>query len=186
MSNPPSLAIGEEFVWTTTVFFDELDPLGFLHNSRYAVLIQRAEGSFNRSCGRKWESDLSLNPDQFYVVKEQSFRFMMPVEGPCDLSIHMWPPGCHEACLGFRSPISRRTSRNGFTNHRETRSRQSSPCPMDGRYPPLLLPTRALTACPRRRRRSFVSGAMTRALRIRGTTSNSVLQILAFRVRSKP
>jgi acyl-CoA thioester hydrolase len=83
-------AAAEPFVWRTRVFFDDLDPMGLVHNSRYAVLIERAEASFNLSQGRRWELDLSLNPDQFYAIKEQTFRFMAPIRGCVDIEVHMW------------------------------------------------------------------------------------------------
>lgn len=78
------------FVWETTVFFDELDPMGLLHNSRYALLVERAEATFNRTQGRRWESDVSLNPDQFYAIREQTFQFLLPVRGCPDIRVHMW------------------------------------------------------------------------------------------------
>ncbi len=83
-------SLGGGFVWDTTVFFDELDPMGLLHNSRYAVLIERTEASFNRSQGRRWELDLSLNPDQLYAIREQSFRFLAPIRGSVDVCVQMW------------------------------------------------------------------------------------------------
>lgn len=103
-----SISVGNDdsngdFVWNTTVYFDELDPMGLLHNSRYAVLIERTEASFNRSQGRKWELDLNLNPDQFYAIREQSFRFLLPIRGSVDISVHMWLDrmGLTSATWGF-------------------------------------------------------------------------------------
>ncbi|MDP9116766.1 MAG: acyl-CoA thioesterase [Actinomycetota bacterium] len=78
------------FVWFTSIFFDELDPLGLLHNSRYAVLVERAKASFNRSQGRNWELDPAPNPDQFYVIREQSFAFLRPIRGTGEIGVHMW------------------------------------------------------------------------------------------------
>jgi acyl-CoA thioester hydrolase len=80
----------DPFVWRTRIFFDDLDPMGLLHNSRYAVLIERAEASLNLAQGRRWESDVSKNPDQFYVVREQSFVFTSPIRGTCEAEVHMW------------------------------------------------------------------------------------------------
>lgn len=81
---------GAEFIWHTRIFFDDLDPMGMLHNARYLVLIERAEASFNVSRGRRWESEVSNNPDQFYVVREQTIRYESPVRGAVGIAIHLW------------------------------------------------------------------------------------------------
>ena len=78
------------FVWPTSIFFDDLDPMGMVHNSRYALLIERAEASFNLSQGRRWEMDVAKNPDQFYAIREQSFLFSFPIRGTGDVEVHMW------------------------------------------------------------------------------------------------
>jgi acyl-CoA thioester hydrolase len=72
------------------VFFDELDPMGLLHNSRYAVLLERTEATSNQAQGWRWESEVSLNPDQFYAIREQTFQFLLPIRGCVEIRVHMW------------------------------------------------------------------------------------------------
>jgi acyl-CoA thioester hydrolase len=85
------------------VFFDDLDPMGMLHNSRYLVLIERAESSFHWAQGRRWETDVRLNPDQFYAVREQTIRYLLPVRGNVEVAVHMWldAVGRTSATFGF-------------------------------------------------------------------------------------
>ncbi len=92
MSETPSTepVAGAQFVWHTRVFFDDLDPMGMLHNSRYIVLVERTESSFHWSQGRQWELDVSANPDQYYAIREQTIRYLLPVRGNIPISIHMW------------------------------------------------------------------------------------------------
>lgn len=91
------------FVWSTRVFFDDLDAMGMLHNSRYAVLAERANSAFFEAHGWRYESDPARNPDQFYVVREQWVRHHEPVVGPCDVEVEMWVEhlGRSSATYGF-------------------------------------------------------------------------------------
>jgi acyl-CoA thioester hydrolase len=91
------------FVWGTRVFFDELDAMGMLHNARYLVLIERVSSAFFEANGWQWEPEVALNPDQHYVVREQSVRYLEPVLGPSDLVVEMWVDalGQTSVSLGF-------------------------------------------------------------------------------------
>lgn len=91
------------FVWSTRVFFDDLDAMGMLHNSRYAVLAERANSAFFEANGWQYERDAARNPDQFYVVREQWVRHHEPVVGPCDVEVEMWVEhlGRTSATYGF-------------------------------------------------------------------------------------
>jgi acyl-CoA thioester hydrolase len=72
------------------VFFDDLDAMGMLHNSRYTLLAERANSAFFEANGWRWEVDPTLNPDQFYVVREQWVRYVEPVRGPGEVTVAMW------------------------------------------------------------------------------------------------
>lgn len=78
------------FTWRSRVFFDDLDAMGMLHNSRYLVLAERANSAFFEASGWRWEADPRLNPDQFYVVREQRVRYLEPIHGPGDVTVEMW------------------------------------------------------------------------------------------------
>ena len=78
------------FVWHASVFFDDLDAMGMLHNAAYVVLIERATSAFFEDRGWSWEKDPARNPDQHYVVREQSVRYIEPVLGPGEVVVEMW------------------------------------------------------------------------------------------------
>ncbi|MGE5288988.1 MAG: acyl-CoA thioesterase [Micromonosporaceae bacterium] len=100
------------FRWPTRVFFDELDAMGMMHNTRYVVLLERASSAFFEAGGWRWERDPVLNPDQHYVVSEQTIRYLEPVRGPGELSVVMWVARLGETSVTFRfevrSPDDRR------------------------------------------------------------------------------
>lgn len=91
------------FVWRTQVFFDDLDAMGMLHNAAYFLLIERAGSAFFEAHGWKFETDPALNPDQHYVVREQSVRYLAPIVGPGEVTVEMWLSrlGRTSATFGF-------------------------------------------------------------------------------------
>ncbi len=100
------------FVWRAQVHFDELDAMGMLHNSRYLVLLERASSAFFEASGWRWERDPALNPDQHYVVREQTIRYLEPVLGPGPVAVEMWVNRLGQTSVTFafqvRSPDGRR------------------------------------------------------------------------------
>ena len=86
----PSVSTDRGFLWSYRVFFDELDAMGMLHNSRYALLLERASSAFFESNGWQWELDVAKNPDAHHVVVEQSIRYLTPIRGTTDVAIDMW------------------------------------------------------------------------------------------------
>jgi len=89
------------FAWRTRVVFDDLDAMGMLHNARYLILAERAASAFFEASGWRWERDAALNPDQHYVVREQSVRYLEPVTGPCDIVVQMWADRLGETSAAF-------------------------------------------------------------------------------------
>ncbi|MGH3302050.1 MAG: acyl-CoA thioesterase [Streptosporangiaceae bacterium] len=80
---------GAGFSWPARVFFDDLDAMGMLHNARYLVLLERASSAFFEARGWRWERDPALNPDQHYVVREQTIRYLDPIPGPGEVTVEM-------------------------------------------------------------------------------------------------
>jgi acyl-CoA thioester hydrolase len=78
------------FVWRARVHFDELDPMGMLHNGRYALLLERASSAFFEANGWRWERDPALNPDAHHVVREQTVWYLAPIRGTTDVVVEMW------------------------------------------------------------------------------------------------
>ena len=72
------------------IHFDELDPMRMLHNTRYAVHVERALNAFFWSLGRSYAIDVAQNPDQFHVVKEFCVEFLVPFLGTGPMTTTIW------------------------------------------------------------------------------------------------
>lgn len=78
------------FRFESRVFFDELDPLGVLHNSRYSVHVEHAVTAFYESQGFHWEDAIEDNPDRFHVVRRFEIDMERPFTGTGDLRVELW------------------------------------------------------------------------------------------------
>ena len=78
------------FTFKSNIFFDELDPMQMLHNSRFPAHVERAITSFYATSGRRWEANVADNPDQFHVVRELRIEYLNPVIGPGTMRIDIW------------------------------------------------------------------------------------------------
>ncbi|WP_436531979.1 acyl-CoA thioesterase [Actinoplanes sp. HUAS TT8] len=70
------------FTYQSPVFFDEFDPNGHLHNTRFAVHVERAQTAYFDKLGM-------TGPDLHYVVRELHVEFLAPVDVPGDLPVTM-------------------------------------------------------------------------------------------------
>lgn len=86
------------------VHFDDLDAMGVLHNSRYAVLVERAVVLWWAERGVSFAGGRPTTPDAFNVVREYSITFHRPVAGTGDINVHFWLDhlGSTSAAYGFR------------------------------------------------------------------------------------
>jgi acyl-CoA thioester hydrolase len=86
------------------VHFDDLDPMGMVHNARYALLIERALTTFWNQCGHTFHDGRPITPDAFNVVKEFSISYRAPIRGTGDVLVHFWLEhiGRSSAVYGFR------------------------------------------------------------------------------------
>jgi len=86
------------------VHFDDLDAMGVLHNSRYAVLVERAIVIWWQQRGVSFTGGRPTTPDAFNVVREYSITFHKPVRGTGDIAVHFWLDrmGTTGADYGFR------------------------------------------------------------------------------------
>lgn len=86
--------------------------MGMLQNARYLVLMERASSALFEASGWRWERDPALNPDQHYVVREQTIRYLMPVFGLGLVAVEIWVARLGETSVTFsyavRSPDGRR------------------------------------------------------------------------------
>ena len=62
------------FSWLSPVYFDELDLNGVLHNTRFAVHVERAQSALFEQLGLAWTSYAERDPDLRYVVRDAPYR----------------------------------------------------------------------------------------------------------------
>ncbi|MEV4287193.1 thioesterase family protein [Nonomuraea bangladeshensis] len=86
------------------VHFDDLDAMGLLHNSRYALLVERAISAYWQRLG--WAPDLagSAFKDVFLAVREFKVTYHVPIAGPGEPLVHFWIErlGRTSGVYGFR------------------------------------------------------------------------------------
>ncbi|WP_084965647.1 acyl-CoA thioesterase [Thermoactinospora rubra] len=87
------------------VHFDDLDAMGLLHNSRYALLVERAIGAYWLRLG--WaaaDPALSAFEDVFMAVREFKVTYHVPISGVGERVVHFWIDrlGTTSAVYGFR------------------------------------------------------------------------------------
>lgn len=86
------------------VHFDDLDAMGVLHNSRYAVLVERALTLWWAERGVSFAGGRPTTPDAFNVVRDYAITFHRPVRGTGEIGVHFWIDrlGTTSAAYGFR------------------------------------------------------------------------------------
>jgi acyl-CoA thioester hydrolase len=92
------------FSWLSPVFFDEMDPNGNLHNSRFAVHVERAQSALFERLGKGWTRFADRDPDLRYAVRELHMEFLAPLESPGALRVELTARslGRTSATYGFR------------------------------------------------------------------------------------
>jgi acyl-CoA thioester hydrolase len=73
------------------VYFDDLDALNLLHNVRYLLFIERARGELFNALGFRWEDDLAVNPDKYYVIAAHEISYVARWTGEGDLAVEITP-----------------------------------------------------------------------------------------------
>ncbi|MFI6290182.1 acyl-CoA thioesterase [Nonomuraea sp. NPDC050790] len=86
------------------VHFDDLDAMGLLHNSRYALLVERAVSAFWAEAGWRLDPALSKFKDVYMVVREFKIVYHAPVMGAGDVLVEFWLErmGRTSGVYGFR------------------------------------------------------------------------------------
>jgi len=109
------VATGYGQVALLSLHFDDLDPMGMVHNARYAVLIERALATFWRHHGHTFRDGRPSTADAFNVVKEFSISYRaLPSAGQATSSFTSgsttWvdPAGCTASV--FSPPTARPSS----------------------------------------------------------------------------
>ena len=100
------------------VHFDDLDAMGVLHNSRYAVLVERAVVLWWTARGVSFSGGRPTTPDAFNVVREYAVTFHRPVRGTGDIDVHFWLDRMGTTSADYRFRV---TSTDGGTVFAEGR-----------------------------------------------------------------
>jgi acyl-CoA thioester hydrolase len=77
------------FSWLSPVYFDELDLNGALHNTRFAVHVERAQSALFEQLGLAWTRYADRDPDLRYVVRELHVEFLAPLESPGTMLVEL-------------------------------------------------------------------------------------------------
>lgn len=85
-----TLTVSHGAVERTPVHFDDLDAMGILHNSRYAVLVERAVSQWWADRGVSFANGRPTSPDAFNAVREYAITFHRPVTSVGDIAVHFW------------------------------------------------------------------------------------------------
>ncbi|MFS8199351.1 acyl-CoA thioesterase [Streptomyces sp. CWNU-52B] len=72
------------------VHFEDLDPTGVLHNSRYLLLVERAVTGFWLSQGWHYDSARSAFAESMQVVRTQTITYHQPIVEPGRIAVHFW------------------------------------------------------------------------------------------------
>ncbi|GII81813.1 thioesterase [Sphaerisporangium rufum] len=72
------------------VHFDDLDAMGLLHNSRYALLVERGIGAYWLRLGWAPDPARSAFKDVALVVRETKVTFHLPIVGAGEPVVHFW------------------------------------------------------------------------------------------------
>lgn len=84
------------------VYFDDLDALQILHNSRYLLLFERTIGSFwTRTMGWGGVLEQARNPDSFHLVRANHLEYLRPVTRVGDVRVRIWVEKLGRTSLTF-------------------------------------------------------------------------------------
>lgn len=100
------------------VHFDDLDAMGILHNSRYAVLVERAIIVWWTERGVSFANGRPTTPDAFNVVREYQITFHHPIRGTGDVEVRFWLDRLGASSADYRFQV---TSADGASVHAEGR-----------------------------------------------------------------
>jgi len=104
------------YVHHVEVHFDELDPMGVLHNARYALLFERALTAFWAGHGHTFANGRPTTPDSFNVVRHASITYHQPVRGVGEVAVHLWLAHLGESSGDYRFSL---TSTDGTVTYAE-------------------------------------------------------------------
>ena len=86
------------------VHFDDLDAMGLLHNSRYALLVERGISAYWAEQGWNFDPAISRFKDIYLAVREFKITYNAPIAGACEVQVEFWMDrmGRTSGVYGFR------------------------------------------------------------------------------------
>ncbi|NUT07788.1 MAG: acyl-CoA thioesterase [Hamadaea sp.] len=86
------------------VHFDDLDPSAVVHNSRYALLLERAVSTWFSDHGYSFANGRPSSEDMVVGVREFAITYNVPIRGTGPIDVHFWIDklGRSSAVYGFR------------------------------------------------------------------------------------
>ncbi|HET6214237.1 MAG TPA: thioesterase family protein [Micromonosporaceae bacterium] len=104
MTAPALLSVDFGHAEPVVVHFDDLDPMGILHNARYAVLLERALSAYWWRRGHSFAGGRPTTPDVVHAVREYTITYHTPIRGTGETLVHFWLErlGESSAVYGFR------------------------------------------------------------------------------------
>jgi acyl-CoA thioester hydrolase len=95
------------FRFDSPVYFDEMDPLGVMHNSRFAVHMERAQSALFENLGYGWTELSERHEDINYVVRSLALEFLAPVSAPGVMQVDVVAVGLGRtsATWGYRCAV---------------------------------------------------------------------------------
>lgn len=106
---PPGL-----FVHRTRIWFDELDPLGVLHHSRFVYHLERAQKAMFAAIMGVDTLDPKVAPDIYGLVRNLELNYTAPIAGECEVLVGLAVSRVRAAGLTVRFAFR---SRDGATLH---------------------------------------------------------------------
>lgn len=100
----PTMTADYGHVEPVTIYFDDLDAMGLVHNGRYPVLLERAISAYWSARGFAFTDGQLTSPDVFHAVREFTISYLAPIRGTGDFGVHFWIEhlGRTSATYGFR------------------------------------------------------------------------------------
>lgn len=103
------------FRFDSPVYFDEMDPLGVVHNTRFAVHMERAQSALFEHLGYGWTDLSQRHEDISYVVRDLTVEFTAPVacQGVMSVEVVAVRLGRTSATWGYRCAFADTPVANG-------------------------------------------------------------------------
>ena len=97
-------AVDYGHVEAVVVHFDDLDPMGLMHNARYALLLERGLSRYWAARGHSFVDGRPTSADMVHAVREFAITYHRPITGTGPVALHFWVDrlGSSSATYGFR------------------------------------------------------------------------------------